>query len=511
MNFTAHRHRAPRYALFLLAAASFAVAASGLGPEQQAALDRISADSLRGHVSFLASDLLEGRNTPSPGLDVAAEYIAAQFRRAGLEPAGDNGYFETANFVNATPNYDGFELAIETGGATIRVAKENVALSPPAAPVHIVGAGVTKVPMTADAGKLAASDVAGKVVLTAGPDFRALDADGRRKAFGAMRAFRDTMSKLKPAAVIALSNRAARSGAAAPRLVDPATVETRIAELRVNDAALAKAYDGMPSGAVDARATVKAASAIQAPLKLKNVAGILRGSDPKLKDTYVLVTAHYDHVGMGGTGGDRIYNGANDDASGVASVIELASTLSKMKQRPRRSLLFMTYFGEEEGLLGSAYYGRHPLVPLSRTVADINLEQLGRTDDTAGPQIARASLTGFDYTDIGPIFRKAGELTGITVFKNEKNSDPYFARSDNQALADVGIPAHTLVVAYDFPDYHRPGDEWQKLDYANMAKVDRMVALGLLMIADNADAPKWNAANPLAERYAQASKARRGD
>jgi Zn-dependent M28 family amino/carboxypeptidase len=231
----------------------------------------------------------------------------------------------------------------------------------------------------------------------------------------------------------------------------------------------------------------------------------LRGSDPALKDSYVLVTAHYDHLGTRpGTEGDNIFNGANDDGSGTVSVIELASTLASLKPRPKRSIVFMTFFGEEKGLLGSRYYGRHPVVPIDKTVADVNLEQVGRTDSSEGPQLANATLTGFDYSDIGTIFKAAGEMTGINVYKHEQNSDAFFPRSDNQALADQGVPAHTLCTAFVYPDYHGVGDHWEKIDYANMEKVDRMVALAVIMIADNPEAPRWNEANQKAARYLKA-------
>src|SRR5215467_13822575 len=136
----------------------------------------------------------------------------------------------------------------------------------------------------------------------------------------------------------------------------------------------------------------------------------------------------------------------------------------------------------------------------------VNLEHLGRTDDVDGPKLNSATLTGFDFTDLGPIFKAAGEKTGINVYKHERNSDSFFPRSDNQALADAGIPAHTLCVAFIFPDYHNVGDHWEKVDYNNLAKVDRMVALALVTIADNPEAPKWNVANPKTAKYAQAWK-----
>lgn len=206
--------------------------------------------------------------------------------------------------------------------------------------------------------------------------------------------------------------------------------------------------------------------------------------------------------------GDRIFNGANDDGSGTVSVIEIASALASMRERPKRSLVFMTFFGEEKGMLGSRYYIRHPIFPIEKTVAGINLEQLGRTDSTEGPQLNNATMTGFDFSDIGQIFRSAGELTGITVYKHERNSDAYFGRSDNAAFASLGVPAHTVSVAFDFPDYHRVSDHWEKVDFENMARVDRMIALGLLTISNALEEPQWNAANPRTAPFVKAWKDR---
>src|SRR5262249_55271804 len=286
-----------------------APAAAAVAPRIQAALDRISADSLRGHLSFIASDLLEGRNTPSRGLDIAAEYIAAQFRRAGLEPAGDAGskdYFQTSEWSVGPVKDNVVELAVDEG----------------------------KQKMRARAGQLTA-----------------LGVNVEQKSDGA---------------------------------------------------------DGANG------------SSEKSVVKLRNVVGLLRGSDPALKESYVIVSAHYDHIGVRPSGeGDRINNGANDDGSGTVSVIELASALASLKQRPKRSVVFIAWFGAEKGLQGSRYYARHPVIPLEKTVAMVNLEQLGRTDDSEGPRPNSATLTGFDFTDLGPIFRAAGEKTGVDVYKHE--------------------------------------------------------------------------------------------
>jgi hypothetical protein len=319
---------------------------AGITPEMRIVASHINANSLRGHVSFLASDLLEGRDTPSRGLDIAGEYIASQFRRLGLEPVGDDGYFQTV--------------------------------------------------------------------------------------------------VLKPE--------------------DPDSPKSR------------------------------------------NVAGILRGSDPQLKDTYVMLTSHYDHVGLAPAGDDRIFNGANDDASGTASVLEVANALASLHPRPKRSVLFILFCGEEKGLLGSRYYAGHPLVPLGKTAAHLNLEQMGRTDAPDGPQINSANVTGFDFSDMVPILVDAGRRVGVTVSKNAKSSDAYFNRSDNGPIARLGIPAHTMSVVYEFPDYHAVGDEWQKLDYDNMAKVDQAVGVAMLRLAQALTPPKWNEAYTAAKPYAEAAK-----
>ncbi len=187
-------------------------------------------------------------------------------------------------------------------------------------------------------------------------------------------------------------------------------------------------------------------------------------------------------------------------------MIELASAFAALPARPRRSIVFVTFFGEEKGLLGSRYYGEHPVFPVAKTIADINLEQIGRTDDDEGPQVGTATLTGLDYSEIGPIFQAAGQAVGIKVYKHRRNSDAYFGRSDNQSLANQGVPAHTLCVAFSYPDYHGVGDHWDKIDYKNMESVDRLVALGVYRIAQNPSPPRWNSSNPKAAKYWEAWK-----
>jgi len=450
----------------LCVAASLALAQSGSLSQQIAA--HLTAKALESDVSFLASDALMGRATPSPGQEIAAEFIAAQFRRAGLEPAGDDGYFQTALFESTTPRLEDLEFTVEAEGKKVSVPESAMALLDPA-PVDLRGVPV-------EGGNIALVEGRGMA--------QALSADA------------------KPSLVVLLSS-GGRGMTSMPRVHEAAATSSPIPILAVWDEAAKVALK-----AKDATVSAHISPPVTTPVKLRNVIGVLRGSDPVLKETYVLVTAHYDHLGVRGSGeGDHIFNGANDDASGTASVMEIAQTLAALSSRPKRSIVFMAVFGEEMGLLGSRYYGRHPVFPLGKTVADLNLEQLGRTDVDGGQRVGIVNVTGFDYTTVTDELRKAGEDTGIKVEKDEKASDPYFARSDNQALADAGIPAHTLSVGYVFPDYHGAGDEWPKLDYVNMAKVDRTVALAVYRIADNTDTPQWNKTNPRTERYIKAREA----
>ena len=484
----------------------------------RAALDHISADSLRGHLSFIASDELEGRNTPSRGLDVAAEYIAAQFRRAGVEPAGDDGYFQTASWILVEQDMSSFELKIRREGETVSLGKSEVSFSLDKA-IDLSATPVVKVDYkdAAAISALKSEQVAGKAVVTEVPDLRREDRSGWAERFRAQNEFMTRMSALKVALVVSVNRRSATgSGAGQGRLIDPENrrspyQSSDVPLITVHGPGVVKLYDGMSAGATSAVVSLRVPAPIEKPVKLRNCIGILRGSDPALKDSYVLVTAHYDHLGIRpGVEGDNIFNGANDDGSGTVSVIELAAALATLKERPKRSIVFMTFFGEEKGLLGSRYYGRHPVFPIEKTVADVNLEQVGRTDSSEGAQLSNASMTGFDYSDVGKIFKAAGEMTGVNVYKHEQNSDPFFGRSDNQALADQGVPAHTLCTAFVYPDYHGAGDHWDKIDYQNMAKVNRMVALGLVMIANSTEEPKWDEANPKAARYVKAWKVRHG-
>ena len=458
---------------------------------------RLTANDLKADISFLASDALEGRGTPSRGLDIAAEYIAAQFRRAGLDPAGDDGYFQTANYVSVTPHVEGMEFAVEAAGATVKAKANGMGLVQAAA-VDLNSAAAVKV-AGSDAAALTAltpEQVRGKVLV--------LDFPTGTNPMMVRRQLPALAARLQPALVVILRSGTQPTNRSAQ--LREATASSGAPVLVVWDEEVRTALGAGRPEAWNATISVHIPAPVSIPVKLHNVVGVMRGSDPALRDTYVLVTAHYDHLGIRGTGeGDHIYNGANDDGSGTASVIEVADALAALPTRPRRSIVFMSFFGEELGLVGSRYYGAHPIFPLAKTVADLNLEQLGRTDVDGGSSVGLVNVTGFDFSTLTEALVKAGSETGLQVVKDAKLNELYFAQSDNQALADAGVPAHTLSVGYMFPDYHRASDEWPKIDYANLALVDRTVAVALFEVADSADPPQWKDI-PQTQRYIKARR-----
>ncbi len=487
---------------FAALAAAGILAAQVLPPLAQRIAARVRPNDLKADVSFLASDALQGRATPSPGLDLAAEYIAAQFRRAGLEPVGDDGYFQIAAYQSVKPNPEGLEFTLFTANDTASAGPGTVAIQEAVA-TGLNRAAAFKVSLsdTAALDALTAEQVRGKVLLVEMPD----GAGGGMAGFQSQRRILTLAAKLEPAMVVMVRAAAqpANPNARVP-LRDATAPAPKVPVLNVWDKAIHAYLAAARPGPMDATVSAHIAPPLVTPVKLRNVAGVLRGTDPQLKDTYVIVTGHYDHLGVRPNAqGDGIYNGANDDASGTASVIAVAGALSELPEKPRRTIVFVTVFGEEVGGLGARWYTGHPIFPIAKTVADINLEQLGRTDDTEGPKVSQFNLTGFDYTDIAATFARAGALTGVQVIKHEQNSDSFFGRSDNATFADAGIPSTTLSVSYIFPDYHQPGDEWQKLDYDNLAKVDVTVALGVLEMANSAQAPQWNKENPKTARYVQ--------
>lgn len=217
-----------------------------------------------------------------------------------------------------------------------------------------------------------------------------------------------------------------------------------------------------------------------------NVVGFVRGSDPLLRDEAVLVVAHYDHLGIGpAVDGDSIYNGADDDASGVVALLEAARAIAN-GEPPRRTVVFLAATGEEMGFLGAQWYIRNPVHPLRRTVAVLAIEMIGRPDPLAGGH-GMTWLTGYERSTMGELLAEAG----VPVVADPRPEMNFFMRSDNIVFAYAGIPAHTISSYNMHTDYHTPFDEVDRIDFEHMAEVTEAVIRAVRTLADG-EAPRWH-------------------
>jgi hypothetical protein len=219
-----------------------------------------------------------------------------------------------------------------------------------------------------------------------------------------------------------------------------------------------------------------------------NLLGMIRGADPELRDEVVLIDAHYDHLGMRrpSAGGDSIYNGADDDASGVTAVLEIARQLGT-GPKPKRTVIFAATIGEEAGLLGTRWFIEHPPIPLAGMVANLEIEMIARPDSLAGGP-GRAWLTGYERSTLGETLAAAG----IPIVPDKRTDEHFFERSDNIAFARRGIVAHTLSTFNLHADYHEVSDEVSKADFVHMAGVINAAAKAARILADGKK-PVWKA------------------
>jgi Zn-dependent M28 family amino/carboxypeptidase len=212
--------------------------------------------------------------------------------------------------------------------------------------------------------------------------------------------------------------------------------------------------------------------------------GVIPGTDPALRDQIVVIAAHYDHLGIGRpVSGDSVYNGADDDASGVTAVLQIARSLAKTP--PKRTVVFMTTTGEEEGILGTEWFVKHPAYPLSKIVAEMEVEMIGRPDSLAGGA-GKAWLTGYSRSTMGDMLKAAN----VPIVADPYPQMNFFERSDNIVFARMGIPAHTLSSYNLHSDYHSPADDVGRIDFPHVTAVIRAGAIAARILADG-PAPTW--------------------
>lgn len=500
------------------------------------------------HVQFLADDSLEGRNTGSEGHKKAAAYVADRFKQAGLEPAGTSGYLQPVAFVSRKIVEAESSLALVRDGKAEPVelgAEAAISMRTPTAPevdAPLVFAGYGLTIPEAQHDDFAGLDARGKIVVimsgspsgVPGPlsaHYQSADVRAANlKRVGAVGTVtisnprttdvpwdRSTLARLQPAMSLASSGAGgATSGAAAAGAA--ADGEFKIA-LTVNPARAERWFAGSGHTFAELLAIADAGKALprfplQGALRGKvkvettqltsdNVAAKLTGSDAALKNEYVVLTAHLDHLGVGGAiNGDRIYNGAMDNASGIATLIETATAMAKQAARPKRSVLFVAVTAEEKGLLGSRYFATQPTVDAEAIVANINM-------DMFLPLYPFKILTvfGLDESDLGATARTVAATAGIAVQADPEPARNRFIRSDQYSFIRQGIPALALKVGYEpgSPQaaiaaawtkerYHAPSDDLQQpVDLEAAAGFAALLGKLADAVANQPQRPRWNA------------------
>ena len=500
-----------------------ALLAALLAATATAATPPILPDAVLAHIKFLASDELKGRGNGEEGLERAAEYIAKQFEAAGLRPGGvDGGWFQPFEMQAGLAVGTGNALAITSRGRAIRLslgtsyyplaATPNESTAAPSADLDdlpVVFAGYGLVAPSIEYDDYAGVDVNGKAVLI----FSHQPQEGRRDSrISGGRPLRETTLEAKAAAartrgaraLIVVSDPTHQADQANYQLfpIDPDAEDHGIPVLRVRRTELLPLLQAWSLDATasaidrDLRPRSRELAGVEVDYSeflarnrrtVRNVVGILPGAEPARAAEAVVVGAHYDHVGLGGrysvsperTG--EIHNGADDNASGTSAVIEMARAAVADPSRFPRSIVFVAFAGEERGLLGSAHYADHPAVPLSNTVAMLDLDMVGRSNgklQTSGIEKA-PSLEG----DLRDAVRAVG---GVDLGRE----GPGAGRSDDASFLQRRIPAVIFFTGFH-SDYHRPGDDWEKIDAPGTARVATLALEFVARIAARPDRPAF--------------------
>lgn len=538
----------------LFAALAIVALTSGALQAQRraAATGPINEQFLRGHIKFLSDDQLEGRGTGAPGGELAAKYIAAQLEAMGLKGAGrDGSFFQPVSLVGvkADPNTT-LTISAGTRNESFKFAEEFVAFTGAQAPEVDVNAELVFVGYGIDAPeqrwndyKGDARDYRGKILVMMVNDPPATTAEAnlfggraltyygrwtykyeeaaRRGAAGVILLHTDESAGY-PWSVVRTSNGSWRfdiargEGDSTPFLKmrswmtnDSARRMMQLAGQNLDDLRRqAASRDFQPiklnlTAAIDIRSELKR-------VKAPNVVAILPGRDPKLRDEYVIYSAHWDHLGIGEPNkkGDRIYNGAVDNSSGVAAVLAIAQALTRLpaNEKPRRSILFLFPTAEEQGLFGAEWYARNPVVPLRKTAANVNLDSmniLGQTRDFVPLGAERSTLRA--------VVEAVARERGMNVAPDQRPEQGSFYRSDHFPLAKAGIPAISLKEGQDFvgrpkgwgaeqfrayntANYHQPSDEYS--ESWNLKGMIQSAEIALAIGRRIADAPEMPRFNP---------------
>lgn len=537
------------YSLVLLLALSFALPTSFAQRSTERAtahasaavlkargVDTITAAQLRSYLSFIASDEMEGRDTPSRGLDTTAKFIAMNLGRWGFKPAGDGGTF-FQKIALRRDQLDPSKSSAEINGQKFTFAEDflpNAVAAALTGPLVYAGNGWVIKAKNID--PYQGVDVKDKIIVVYGAGFprgvTRADLSGRQgvdwinpTTYAQQHGAKGVLvipdaqtlqnwdqlrarTTLPGRAVVEKFTTQASAPPAASILMSMKMATALFEGEKFDAATLAsKAENGEMAPAFDlsANKSVKINVAVKNERPpTQNVVAVWEGNDPVLKAEYVAVGAHYDHVGLCAPGtSDAICNGADDDGSGTTALLGMAEALAHAKQRPKRSVLFVWHCGEEKGLWGSRYFTEYPTIPLDKIVAQLNIDMIGRSKQDGDTNARNKELTGPNAiyvigstmmsTELGQLSQDVNKsfLNLAYDVKYDDPADPnrFFFRSDHYNYARKGIP---IIFFFDgvHEDYHRPGDEPQKIDYDKMEKVTRTVYMTLWAVANLPARPK---------------------
>ena len=497
------------------------VFASALAINVESAARRIDPKAYLQHIKYLASDELEGRGDGAPGLEKAAEYIEKSLRNSGLEPAGDNrSFFQTFQLVTGISLEPGNTLSLATSNGTVafevgrdyRLVSTSSNSAPTSLPVVFAGYGITAAAQHYD--DYAGIDASGKAVLIFTHEPQENDPrsvfEGQTNTANSTMLRKVEVARSHGAAAILLMddvNHRVEPEQNRQWLRDPQAEEYGmpvfyVSRDRVQQALGAALNLANVSREIDRDFAAKSRvladvsmSAVDRTQKVRrpvrNVVAKLQGSDPSLRSEAVIIGAHYDHLGRSGrfsmaqNSSGQIHHGADDNASGTAAILEMAKAAVESRSDFRRSMIFITFAGEELGLLGSSYYANHPSIPLEQTIAMINLDMVGR----AGGRIL---VDGFANAASLEDDLKAAQatLTGSGMKMAALRGSAGAGASDDATFISRKIPAINFFSGFHV-DYHRPSDTWDKIDAAGGAAVADLALALAQQIANRSSRPEF--------------------
>ena len=531
-----------------LLAATPARPPAALPAEVMAAGRAIAPARLEAHVRTLADDKLEGRGTATPGYDMAAQYVAEQMQAMGLVPGGRGGYLQPVPFVRADLKAAACSFALVKDGQAVPLeVGKDVILSPDylrakwttEAPLVFAGYGVSAPELNYD--DFANLDVRGKVLVTfrgAPPRFpndqRAYYSNGLVKdQIAAARGAIGILQIQKPddEARAPWARNLRQSKLPGFRWLDaggaPANVQAAI-ELAgsLSPQTEPRVFEGSPKTYAQAVADAESSRVQSFPLAWSvkaervtqqtrtsspNVVGVLRGSDPRLRNECIVVSAHLDHLGISEpVNGDSINNGAYDNASGTAMMLEVARAFASLKARPRRSLVFLSVTGEEKGLQGSDYFARNDAPDSMDVMGDVNLDMV-----LLLRPLTKVVPIGGEHTSFGPLVERAAKLAGLETAPDPLPAEVVFVRSDQFSFIKQGVPAVFPVSGNDgsaagadevahwrVEHYHSPSDDMnQPFDWPSGARFTSMAFWTAWMAADATQPPRWNPGDYFGGRF----------